>query len=386
MKSSPQIDFDFMQRAIRLAMQGRGSVEPNPMVGCVIINEARVIGQGYHQKYGQSHAEPNALAVCTESPEGATAYVTLEPCCHLGKQTPPCVPRLIEARVSRVVVACMDPNPQVAGKGIAQLRAAGIQVDYGICESEAKQLAAPFFIRMAGERARPYITLKWAQTADGKIAGPEGARLQISNESSTRAVHQLRSRCDAILVGINTVIADDPSLTARDVPRTRPLHRLILDTHLRTPVTSKLAQSARQIPVRIFCSELLVHTEKANVLKASGIEITGVSTIQPGLLGLEQMLRHLSPDRITHLLVEPGPTLATRFFQDGWVDRLWVNRSTKTVDDPTAPTAATVPADYVQTGQIELAGDTLTEYLNPRSPVFFANVPSADFLSNQTLG
>src|SRR6478672_7697580 len=150
MTESAEVDQQFMRRAIRLAMNGRGRVEPNPMVGCVIVaTDGRVIGEGYHQEFGGPHAEPNALASCTESPAGATAYVTLEPCCHVNKQTPPCVPRLIEANLARVVVGCVDPNPAVSGKGIEQLRQSGMKVDVGVCEAEAKQLAASFFARVS---------------------------------------------------------------------------------------------------------------------------------------------------------------------------------------------------------------------------------------------
>src|SRR5947209_7612113 len=175
MMAASASDEDFMRRAIRLAMRGRGTVEPNPMVGCIIAKGARAIGQGWHRQFGGAHAEPNALASCTETAEGATAYVTLEPCCHTDKKTPPCVPKLIEAKLARVVIGCIDPNPDVAGKGCRELKEAGIAVDVGICEKEAKQLAAPFFASI--EQRRPYVTLKWAQTSDGKVAGPGGARL-----------------------------------------------------------------------------------------------------------------------------------------------------------------------------------------------------------------
>src|SRR4051794_35005175 len=203
-----QFDDDYLRRAIRLAMNGRGRVEPNPMVGCVIVKNGSTIGEGYHREFGGPHAEPNALASCAESPEGATAYVTLEPCCHTNKKTPPCTPRLIEAKIARVVVGRLDPNPDVNGKGLEMLRAAGIQVDRAPdeLESEANQLVAPFFGHTVFHR--PYITLKWAQTADGKVSGAGGARLQISNDGATRAVHWLRGRSDAILVGVNTLLTD----------------------------------------------------------------------------------------------------------------------------------------------------------------------------------
>src|SRR5688572_32879202 len=171
--ADPDTDATFMRRAIRLAMNGRGRVEPNPMVGCVIVKDGRVIGEGYHEVFGGPHAEPNALAACAaagESPAGATAYVTLEPCCHTNKKTPPCAPRLIEAKVARVVVGCLDPNPDVDGKGVATLRAAGIEVTGPVLEPESKQLIAAFLARV--RFGRPCVTLKWAESSDGKVAGP----------------------------------------------------------------------------------------------------------------------------------------------------------------------------------------------------------------------
>src|SRR5213082_2221140 len=159
--SENKLDEGFMRRAIELAARGRGSVEPNPMVGCVIVRDGRIIADGYHQEFGQPHAEREALAAARESPRGATVYVNLEPCCHTNKKTPPCVPALIAAKIRRVVVACIDPNPDVSGQGIAQLRAAGIDVTTGILEHQAKQLNAPFFALT--QHHRPYVTLKWAQ-------------------------------------------------------------------------------------------------------------------------------------------------------------------------------------------------------------------------------
>src|SRR4051812_34506377 len=208
---TPTQDEQHLRRAIRLAMNGRGRVEPNPMVGCVIVaRDGRVIGEGYHQQFGGPHAEPNALASCTESPDDSTAYVTLEPCCHTNKKTPPCTPRLIEAKVARVVIGCLDPNPDVNGKGMAMLRAAGIRVDGPVLEGPARQSIGPFVGHLI--HRRPYATLKWAETADGKVAGPDGAKLLISGLVATKAVHYLRSRSDAIAVGIGTVLNDDPRL------------------------------------------------------------------------------------------------------------------------------------------------------------------------------
>ena len=334
------------------------------------------------QPFGGPHAEPTALANCTESPAGATAYVTLEPCCHTNKKTPPCAPRLIEAKIARVVVGCLDPNPDVDGKGIAQLRAAGIVVDRADpqIEAEAKQLIAPFIARTVHHR--PYITMKWAQTADGKIAGPDGARLRISNAASTRAVHQLRSRCDAIVVGVNTVIADDPLLTVRDVESSRPLRRMILDSHLRTSPTARLATEG----VDLFYTEdgFLSGLDRIKLLMPTGVNLCMAPGDPSGRVSIAKWVFDKSLNEVTHLLVEPGPTLARSFFDAGAADRVWIIRSPRKVDATDAPSAAKLPSRYVQTGEIDLDGDLLCEYLDQESDLFFAPAKSADFVLTES--
>lgn len=361
-----------MERAIELAMLGRGRVEPNPIVGCVIARDSRILGEGYHAAYGGPHAEPVALSACSESPAGATVYVTLEPCSHTNKKTPPCAPRLIEAGVGRVVVGCLDPNPQVNGRGAAMLREAGITVEVSVLEDRCRQLIAPFVARQ--RLNRPYVTLKWAQSADGRIAGPGGARVRISNERSHRVIHGLRARCDAIMVGINTVLKDDPLLTARHVPEARPLLRLVLDSQLRLPPTAQLVRTA-QDDVLVFHAAGAARPEQPICQSVTCIP---VPTADDGRLRLDHVLAALQPWAPTHLLVEPGPTLAEGFFQSGLVDRVWVIRSPRVIGDDTAPAAAAVPADYVLAGEIDLDGDRLAEYLNPASPTFAAAAPSAD--------
>jgi diaminohydroxyphosphoribosylaminopyrimidine deaminase/5-amino-6-(5-phosphoribosylamino)uracil reductase len=388
MAETSDIDQQFMRRAIRLAMNGRGRVEPNPMVGCVIVSaDGRVIGQGYHKVFGGPHAEPEALANCTESPRGATAYVTLEPCCHTNKKTPPCAPRVIEAGLARVVVGCLDPNPEVDGKGVALMRAAGIRVDGSVLEAEAKQLIAPFIgapVRWDSKNRRPYVTLKWAQTADGKVAGPGGRPIRITGARATQVVHGLRSRCDAIVVGVNTVLMDDPLLTVRGVSVHRPLLRVVLDRTLRTPVDSQLVRTADEVTTAIICGSQAERTipRRDAPLSEAGVLVT--SSEDPclrSMLGALHLVKLEGHPPITHVLVEPGPTLARSFFAEiDLVDRLWVFRSPKMVNDPTAPAAAEIPAYFVESGRVEFDGDVLTEYLNPRSPAFFANAPSADLV------
>jgi diaminohydroxyphosphoribosylaminopyrimidine deaminase/5-amino-6-(5-phosphoribosylamino)uracil reductase len=376
-------DIQHLRRALRLAMNGRGRTEPNPSVGCVIVKANRVIGEGHTQPFGGPHAEPTALANCTESPEGATVYVTLEPCCHTNKKTPPCAPRLIAAKIARVVVGCLDPNPDVDGKGIVILREAGIVVDRvdAEIEAEAKQLIAPFIARTTFRR--PYITLKWAETADGKIAGPGGTRMQISNPASMRVIHQLRGRSDAILVGVGTVLKDDPMLTARDVEPSRLHARMILDPQLRTPLDSKLARSAKDDPpvVLYFTRDGFVAAgpERIKQFMNRGVEMISIDATQEGRISIPKLVHHESFGSITHLLVEPGPTLARALFDAGAADRVWVNRSKQKLAGNDALAAPQLPSRFVESGEIELDADSLTEYFDSESDVFFAATPSADF-------
>jgi diaminohydroxyphosphoribosylaminopyrimidine deaminase/5-amino-6-(5-phosphoribosylamino)uracil reductase len=298
---------------------------------------------------------------------------------------------LIEAKVARVVVGCFDPNPAVDGKGADELRQAGIVVDGPVLEDQCRQLIAPFIAGITYHR--PYVTLKWAQTADGKIAGPGGARLQISSPASTRLVHQLRARSDAIMVGVNTVITDDPLLTAREVPASRDLLRVVLDSRLRIPLESRLIKSFFEgQPLFIY------HGKGASqnrawpyVFDAGVIEMPDSES---GGLSLSAILRDLNGRRtakhfgrpVTQILVEPGPTLAGSFFRENLVDRVWVFRSPNAFNDAGAPAAARVPEHYALTGESRVDGDTLTEYLNPRSPVFFAAEASADLVLARNTG
>ena len=336
-------DDTFLRRAIVLAKLGRGRVEPNPMVGCVIVRDGRIVGEGFHEAFGGPHAEPNALNAMIEHGEssvGATAYVTLEPCCHANKNTPPCAPRLIAAGVARVVIGCLDPNPQVNGHGVAMLRAAGIGVDVSeALNDECRQLIAPFAIGQL--HRRPYVTLKWAKSADGRVAGPGGMPVRITGPEATLIVHALRTRSHAIVVGPRTVITDNPSLTARDVDIIRQPRRFVLARHTSLPETSTLF-SDQHPPAIVIAS-----------LDDIALEYAGM-----------------------HVLVEPGPVLAEALLPSA--DRLWVFESPDVIGLHNAPQAAEVPLTYVMTGRIEFGRDTLTEYLNTQSPAFFANTESAD--------
>lgn len=377
-----ETDEHWMRRAIRLAMNGRGLVEPNPMVGCVIVKDGRLIGEGYHQRFGGLHAEPNALAGCTESPAGATVYTTLEPCCHTGKKTPPCVPRLIEAKVARLVIGCLDPNPRVNGKGAEQLRAAGIEAVAPVLDAESKQLLAPFIAHVV--HRRPYVTLKWAQSRNGMVAGRMGQRVRITGDASDRIVHALRGRCDAIAVGTNTVLNDDPLLTARATGgEVRPLLRVVLSNSLKLPLDSRLVRSAREHPVVVYCSASAAHVgiDAVSALSSAGVEVVALPD-HDSHFSFADVLTDLHARGVVHLLVEPGPTLTRYFLSRGQADRVWVFQSRTTIDEPALLGVSSGPiVNYPATGaHVVDSDDTLTEYLNPKSLVFFAPEPSADFV------
>jgi diaminohydroxyphosphoribosylaminopyrimidine deaminase / 5-amino-6-(5-phosphoribosylamino)uracil reductase len=360
----------FMRRALQQAMLGRGTCEPNPMVGCVLVKDGRIIGEGFHHHPGGPHAEPTALAACTEDPRSSTAYVTLEPCCHTNKRTPPCVPALLKAGVSRVVLGAIDPNPDVNGQGITQLRAAGVEVVEGVLAAECNQLLSPFIA--ATRYQRPYITLKFAQTADG-VMNREGARLLITGPAANAIVHRLRSRSDAILVGGKTAVVDNPQLTVRGVSGPRIPLRCVLSHQARLSAASHLATAGP--PTVFYSSHGSLTSDPSNRVTAVSIPDGRLEQVFPVVLA------DLHKRGVTHLLIEPGPVLLKGLLKIGLWDRLWQITSTEellgsvgTPDGRLPPlipsTCSGLTADPVP--------DLIQEFLNPRSDVFFANVPSAD--------
>ncbi len=268
MKDQSDLDRWHMRRALELATQGQGYVEPNPMVGCVIVQGAEIIGEGWHRRFGEAHAEINALELAGERAGGATMYVTLEPCCHTGK-TPPCTEAILNAKVGRVVVAQADPFSQVSGGGVAQLRAAGIEVELGLLEAEARQLNAPYLTLL--ERGRPWVIAKWAMTLDGKTATGSGSSRWISNEQSRAVVHQLRGRVDAVVVGRRTAQIDDPQLTARP-PGPRTAVRVVIDTRASLSSDSQLARTASDVPVLVVAGPEAPASELSR-LEDAGCEV-----------------------------------------------------------------------------------------------------------------
>jgi diaminohydroxyphosphoribosylaminopyrimidine deaminase/5-amino-6-(5-phosphoribosylamino)uracil reductase len=309
-------DEPWMRRALELAERGRGFVEPNPLVGAVVVRDSQAVGEGWHERYGGPHAEVNALAAAGAVAQGATLYVTLEPCCHHGK-TPPCTDTLLRAGVRRVVAAMQDPFPEVAGKGAALLRAAGITVDLGGCEAEARRLNAPYLKLLA--TGRPYVHAKWAMTLDGKIATRTGDSKWISNKASRHHVHKLRGRMDAIVVGIGTVLADDPLLTARP-PGPRTPVRIVLDSRGRVPSDAQLVRTAREVPALIVTAG---PTDQAAQLRELGCEVLELAT-EDGRPALAALLDELGRRRMTNILVEGGSVLLGAFLDAGAIDQVHV--------------------------------------------------------------
>jgi diaminohydroxyphosphoribosylaminopyrimidine deaminase / 5-amino-6-(5-phosphoribosylamino)uracil reductase len=302
----------WMRRALALAERGRGYVEPNPLVGAVVVRDGQIVGEGWHQRFGEAHAEVNAIAEAGEAARGATLFVTLEPCCHRGK-TPPCTEALLRAGVARVVLAMLDPFPLVSGQGAAQLRAAGVTVEEGMVEAEARRLNAPYLTLL--HNGRPFVLAKWAMTLDGKIATRTGDSQWISNNESRRRVHELRGRMDAILIGIGTALADDPQLTARP-PGPRTATRIVLDRHCRLPLTSHLAKTASIVPT------LIVTTPTAPAEAVAALEAMGCEVLR--LPDVASLLAELGRRRMTNLLVEGASGVLGSFLDAQLIDEVHV--------------------------------------------------------------
>jgi diaminohydroxyphosphoribosylaminopyrimidine deaminase / 5-amino-6-(5-phosphoribosylamino)uracil reductase len=308
-------DVGWMDLALDEARKGRGAVEPNPMVGALIVRDGQIVGRGHHARFGGPHAEVMALREAKAAARGATLYVTLEPCCHHGK-TPPCTDAITCAGLARVVAAIRDPFPQVDGGGLAVLGAAGIEVELGLRAEAAARLNAPFLKRVV--TGLPYVTAKWAMTLDGKTAVASGDSQWISSPRSRALVHELRGRMDAILVGIGTVLADDSQLTARP-PGPRTATRIVLDSHARLPLESRLASTAREVPVIVAVTES-VPDDRLRALADRGCEILPL----PGTphVPITPLLRELGRRQMTNLLVEGGGKVLGAFLDEGHVDEV----------------------------------------------------------------
>jgi len=311
----------YMRRAIELARKGRGFTSPNPMVGAVVAKDGRIVGEGYHQAAGQPHAEVNALDDAGEEARGATLYVTLEPCNHTGR-TPPCTARIIRSGIETVVSAMADPNPRVTGGGHAALEAHGIRVHRGVCEKEARRLNEAFVKYIC--TGRPFVTVKCAATLDGRIATRTGDARWVTGPDSRLHVHRLRHAVDGILVGINTVRADDPSLTTRlpaDVqPDPRDPVRIILDTHLSIPENARILRLDSEAVTLIICADV-VPDEKRAAIESAKVRVVPVETDEDGRIHLDGLMERLGAEQITSLLIEGGSRVIASAFAAGIVDR-----------------------------------------------------------------
>ena len=317
-------DMEYMSLALRLAEKGCGWTSPNPMVGAVIVKDGQVIGQGWHEKYGAPHAERNALAACTQPPQGATMYVTLEPCCHYGKQ-PPCVDAVLEAGIRRVVVGSADPNPLVGGKGIRILREHGVQVTEDVLREQCDRLNEVFLYYI--KTRRPFVVMKYAMTMDGKIAAYTGESKWITGEAARNHVQQQRHRYTAIMAGVGTVLADDPLLTCR-IPNGKNPIRIICDTRLQTPLDARVVTTAKQAPtVFAACAgvcggqEQERYQKKKLALQEAGCRILEVKE-KNGHVDLQQLMQQLGEEQIDSILLEGGGMLHWAALDSGIVRRV----------------------------------------------------------------
>ncbi len=307
----------FMREAIRLARKGIGKTSPNPIVGAVIVKNGKIIGRGYHKKYGDWHAEINAIKDSNGNVKGATAYITLEPCCHYGK-TPPCVDTLIKERIGRVVVGTLDPNPSVNSKGIKTLRSKGIKVEVGILEDECRELNEHYFKFI--KSGIPYVTVKYAQTLDGRIATKTGNSQWISSEALRKYVHRLRAVNDCIMAGVGTVIADDPQLTVRYVRGRNPL-RVVVDSKLRIPLKSSVLKDNNSHLTTIATTSK-APSRKVTAVKNLGVEVLVVKKDKNGGVSLRDLLRELGKRGIASVMVEGGSEIVTSLLKANLIDKM----------------------------------------------------------------
>ncbi len=368
LKAAKAADQRFMQLALTLGRRGQGRTWPNPAVGAVVVRDGLIVGRGWTQPGGRPHAEPEALARAGEAARGATLYATLEPCSHVGK-SPPCTDAIIAAGIARVVSAIEDPNLEVAGQGHARLRAAGLSVEIGLGAGEAAHDHAGHFRRIRD--GRPHVILKLAVSADDKIGAAGHKPVAISGEAARVRVHLLRAQCDAIMVGIGTVLSDDPLLTCR-LPgmEARSPVRVVLDRNLRMPGSSRLLHSAREHPLWVMTSNLAEASAAARI-GAAGAQVMHVDTAAPPMPGLDlsAVLQRLAGQGITRLLVEGGARLASSLVRAGLVDEVWLLKGPNTIGadgvavlEALPLTAITQsPAFRVRDSQM-LQADTLTIY------------------------
>ena len=313
-----------MKLAIELAKKGEGKVNPNPMVGAVIVKDGTIIGEGYHEKYGEGHAEVNAFKSLKEDPSGATMYVTLEPCSHYGK-TPPCVDKIIQSKIKRVVIGMIDPNPLVSGNGVDKLKKAGIEVKVGVLEDKCKKLNEVFIKYILTKK--PFVVLKTAMSLDGKMATRTGESKWISSEKSRLQVHNLRNKLSGIMVGVNTVIKDDPELTCRIQNGSNPI-RIIVDSILRIPMNSKVLQNKDN-------KTIIATTKRANMKNMQELLKKNIKVLiieeKNGQVNLNALIKKLGELNIDSILLEGGGTLNYSALEENIVDKVMIYISPKII-------------------------------------------------------
>jgi diaminohydroxyphosphoribosylaminopyrimidine deaminase / 5-amino-6-(5-phosphoribosylamino)uracil reductase len=357
-------DNDYMVRALALAARGRGYVEPNPLVGAVVVRDGTIVGEGWHEKFGQAHAEVNALQQAGDRARGASLYVTLEPCCHFGK-TPPCTEAVIGSGIRRVVVAMLDPFPQVAGRGVSRLREAGIVVEVGVGEAgdfSARQLNAPYLKHL--RTGLPWVHAKWAMSLDGKIATRTRQSKWITGEAARQRVHELRGRMDAIIVGKGTVVADNPLLTARP-PGPRTAVRVVLTaTAEGLPTTCRLLETAQVVPVLVFTRESSLG--KLSAWRDRGAEVIGLPPDDRGQLSVKSILTELGRRGMTNVLIEGGAGTLGCFRDANEIDEVHAFVSPKVFGGMSAPSpiqglgiSDLNDASYLADWHVERLGDDL---------------------------
>ena len=310
-------DEHYMRRALRLARKGEGKTSPNPLVGAVIVRDGRIIGEGCHHRCGENHAEINAIESATETVAGATFYVTLEPCSHQGR-TPPCIDALLACRPGRMVVGTTDPNPLVSGRGIAILRQSGIETRVGVLVEACREINEVFFKYI--RTGLPFVTLKFAQTLDGRIATASGDSRWISSEPARKYAHRLRSLHDAILVGADTILNDDPELTCRLVRGKNPL-RIVCDSRLRLPLSARVFADGGKT---MLAATRSAPAERRKAFAQGGVEVLEIAGDRAGRVDLRELLRELGRREISSLLVEGGAAVITAFLKENLADRLLV--------------------------------------------------------------
>ena len=318
-------DLKFIRECFKHAEKGKGNVSPNPLVGAVLVKNGKIIGKGYHKKYGEAHAEVNAIKNSKVNVAGSTLYCNLEPCCHKNKQTPPCVPLIIKKKVKRVVISNLDPNKDVNGKGVRQLRAAGIEVTTGVLENEGRVLNK-FYFKYAKEKL-PFITLKIAQSINGKISLSKKEQIWLTGKKSVEYVHKLRSEYDAVLVGAGTIKTDNALLTVRKVKGRNPI-RIIIDGKLSIPLNSKVIDCSDPQKTIIITSNTLSE-RKIKQLSAKGIKLFKLKTSSKDQIDLKSILKLLAKQKITSALVEGGSEIFTQFLDKNLFDEIIVLQTPK---------------------------------------------------------